>query len=117
MLASLRTFALLVGLGAVAADSQTLAQATRKTVSPPEVNLVYLPPASRLQHSSFGFREALADLVWIRAIIATGHPSIGQRLDFVARYLEVISTLAPRFHRPYAWGGVVSIYGGQKITR
>ena len=117
MLANLRLWALLIGSGALAVWSQELTHLTRAQTTTTEEALIYLPPAERMRHISFGFRELLADLVWIRAVIATGHPSVGQRLDFVSRYLEVISALAPRFRRPYTWGGVVSVYSGRAINR
>jgi hypothetical protein len=100
-----------------AIHAQSLAQDIRERSAQAEQALIYLPPAERILPTTIGFREAIADLVWIRAVIATGHPSVGQRLDFIARYLDVISKLAPKFRRPYAWGGVVSVYNGMKITR
>ncbi|MCA9711078.1 MAG: hypothetical protein KDK70_34875, partial [Myxococcales bacterium] len=69
-------------------------------------------PPSYLRAMSLGYREALADLVWIRALVFAGERLGEVDTDMVERYVEGITALAPRFHRPYLWGGITAIYGG-----
>lgn len=85
---------------------------------PPEADVLYVPPATTLRPMSLGFREALADLVWIRALIFSGENLGKTNIDAVERYAEAINGLSPRFHRAYMWGAITAVYGGQgTVTR
>lgn len=84
---------------------------------PAEDNLLYLPPPDRLAPMSLGYKEALADLIWLRAVVFAGTGRNGEKTDWLRRYVSTINHLAPQFRRPYLWGGVVSIYSGKEITR
>ena len=85
---------------------------------PPEADVLYVPPPQQLRWMSLGYREALADLIWIRALIFTGEHLGHTNIDFVERYVAAMNGLAPRFHRAYLWGAITAIYGGQgKVTR
>lgn len=79
---------------------------------PRDADVLYLPPAKHLGPMSLGYREALADLIWIRAVIFTGDTRGAGMHDWILTYLEAIYTLAPTFQKPYAWGGVAFIYTG-----
>jgi hypothetical protein len=89
----------------------------RRDRFPRDQDVLYLPPANQLGPMSLGYREALADLIWIRAVIFTGDRAGGANYAWIMQYLEAINTLAPGFRRPYAWGGVVVVYSGQAIDR
>lgn len=80
-------------------------------------SLMYLPPAERLGPMSLGYKEALADLIWLRAIIFAGSRGNQDKGHWLARYVSTINHLAPTFRRPYLWGGVASIYTGKSIDR
>jgi hypothetical protein len=82
---------------------------------PPADDILWLPPPERLRVASLGHREALADLVWIRAVIFAGDAEQGRDVEWIGRYLDAILELAPTFRRPYAWGGVTMIYSGRDI--
>jgi hypothetical protein len=84
---------------------------------PRDQDLLYLPPAQHLAPMSLGYREALADLIWIRAIVFAGDRAGATNYAWIIQYLEAIYTLAPGFRRPYAWGGVAFIYSGENIDR
>jgi hypothetical protein len=99
-------FALAVGMHGRALD--------RRAELPPEVDVLYVPPAEQLAWMSLGYREALADLVWIRALIFSGDNLGKTDIASVDRYVDAVTGLAPRFQRPYLWGGITAIYGGQK---
>lgn len=92
--------------------------ATRRDAFPPEVDISYVPPPAQLRFMSLGYREALADLLWVRALVFSG-ANLGSA-DIVAtdRYVEAIAGLAPRFARIYTWGGITAVYAGSgAITR
>ncbi|MEM6994576.1 MAG: hypothetical protein AAF721_28940 [Myxococcota bacterium] len=92
--------------------------AAARATWPAEVDVLYVPPPSTLRPMSLGYREALADLVWIRALVFSGEHIGKADIDFVERYVDAINGLAPRFYRPYAWGAITAIYGGQgRVTR
>jgi len=83
---------------------------------PDEVDVSYLPPAEYLRPMSLGYREALADLVWLRALAFAGDHVTEDKLPMVERYRDAIVGLSPRFHRIYAWSGIISIYGGARLV-
>ncbi|MEM6290263.1 MAG: hypothetical protein AAGA54_03330 [Myxococcota bacterium] len=85
---------------------------------PDDVEVLYVPEAQYLRPMSVGYREALGDLLWVRALIFSG-ASIGHTdVAAVGRYADAISGLSPRFHRVYQWGGVTAVYGGgATVTR
>jgi hypothetical protein len=84
---------------------------------PSDQDVLYLPPAQHLGPMSLGYREALADLIWIRAVIFAGDRVGAANHEWIMDYLEAIYSLAPGFRRPYAWGGVAFIYTGDHIDR
>jgi hypothetical protein len=89
----------------------------RREQFPADQDVLYLPPAHYLGAMSFGYREALADLIWIRAVIFAGDRVGAANYSWIMEYLEAIYTLAPEFRRPYAWGGVAFIYSGGAVDR
>ncbi|MFO7564434.1 MAG: hypothetical protein R6X02_17440 [Enhygromyxa sp.] len=84
---------------------------------PRDQDVLYLPPAEHLGPMSLGYREALADLIWIRAVIFAGDRVGATNYAWIMEYLEAIYSLAPGFRRPYAWGGVAFIYSGEDVDR
>lgn len=90
----------------------------RRAALPPEDAVLVLPTPRTLALMSLGYREALADLLWIRAVVVAGERLGHADAALVERHVEAIATLAPRFHRPYLWGGITIVYGGEgRITR
>ncbi len=84
---------------------------------PDDVDVLYVPAAPYLRPMSLGYREALADLLWVRALVFGG-ASIGEvEATAVGRYTFAIAGLAPRFPRVYHWGGVTAVYGGARVNR
>lgn len=84
---------------------------------PKDEDLLYLPPPQHLRVMSLGYDEALADLVWIRAVIFAGDVQGGKNWAWIMKYLEAIFELSPQFRKPYAWGGVAFVYTGAEIDR
>lgn len=90
----------------------------RREAFPPGTDISYVPPGNQLRWMSVGYREALADLLWIRALVFSGE-HIG-KVDIAAtdRYVAGITELSPGFKRAYIWGGITAVYGATgKITR
>ena len=71
----------------------------------------YLPPESWLPVLSLGHREALADALWMRALVYFGDElthggGVGHAFD----YADAIQTLDPRFRAVYHWIGMAALY-------
>jgi hypothetical protein len=109
----LAAVATLAGLTLVAHD----AVRARRAGFPRDVDVLYLPPPHHLRVMSLGYREALADLIWVRAVVFAGDVQGGRNWAWILEYLEAIFELAPRFRRPYVWGGVAFVYTGERIDR
>lgn len=111
-----RVLGLLLCAGVVVFTRQALLE-TRGDASE-EVEANYVPTATALGPMSLGYKEALADLLWMRALIFTGSHLGGHNVDAIVRYIDAITTLSPRFHHAYTWGGVTTIYAGSsEVTR
>ncbi|MCH9685052.1 MAG: hypothetical protein K0V04_26685 [Deltaproteobacteria bacterium] len=104
---------LLVALVAATALVHTRVDARRAEL-PVEQDLMVLPPPQYLGPMSMGYREALADLVWVRAIVFAGNRLGADDGVLIERYVAAVTHLAPRFARPYRWGGITAIYGGTR---
>jgi tetratricopeptide (TPR) repeat protein len=70
-----------------------------------------LPTPDILTVASLGHREALADLVWMNALIYIGDEfrNAGP-LRNVFRYAEAVIGLDPRFRRVYSWAATLGLY-------
>jgi hypothetical protein len=74
-------------------------------------DIYYLPPPQWLQVMSLGHRRALADLVWLRALIYFGEEFEHQgSVRHVFNYGEAMIALDPDFRRVYRWVGVAGVY-------
>lgn len=74
-------------------------------------DIYYLPPPQWLQVMSLGHRRALADLIWLRALIYFGDEFENQgAVRHVFDYGESMLALDPDFGRVYRWVGVAGIY-------
>ncbi len=80
-------------------------------------DVYYLPPPRWLKVLSLGHDEALADLVWIRALIYFG-TELKHRgaVRHVFRYGEAIVQLDPDFRRVYGWVGMAATYHAGGVT-
>ncbi len=74
-------------------------------------DIYYLPPPDWLQVMSLGHRRALADLIWLRALIYFGDELENRgAVKHVFNYGESMLALDPDFRRVYRWVGVVGVY-------
>ncbi|MGB0679674.1 MAG: hypothetical protein ACPGUV_08440, partial [Polyangiales bacterium] len=74
----------------------------------------YLPPRTWLPTLALGFREAFADLIWIRALIYFGDEILHRgAVDFAYDYGRAILTLDPDFRQVYTWAATATTYRSQ----
>lgn len=94
----------------------------------------YLPPPVWLRAFSLGYNEALADTLWIKAVVyfgglyqrvprsdrspdRTGRPSRARRAAHTARYVTAITDLDPRFVKAYVVGSRFVLYHKRRLSR
>ncbi|MFW2388465.1 MAG: hypothetical protein ACN4G0_09015 [Polyangiales bacterium] len=74
-------------------------------------DIYYLPPPHWLEVMSLGHRSALADLIWLRALVYFGEEFAQQgAVRHVFNYGESMLALDPDFKRVYGWVGMAGIY-------
>lgn len=74
-------------------------------------DIYYLPPPNWLQVMSLGYRRALADLIWLRALVYFGDEFENRgAVKHVFDYGESMLALDPDFRRVYRWVGVAGVY-------
>lgn len=81
-----------------------------------ETSEVYpLPPAEQLVHLAFGYRAALADLLWSHVLVTQGlRTSERRRFETVSDYFDAINALDPTFQDPYLHAdALITIQVGQ----
>ena len=74
-------------------------------------DIYYLPGNRTLTVMSLGHREALADLIWLRALVYFGEELFegGNKVNML-KYAEAMLSLDPYFKRTYQWVGTVALY-------
>jgi len=79
----------------------------QQAATPKLQRFMYLPQGEYLRVVTLGYEQVAADLLWIQAIQALGERSVSQEAgQWIARVLDVITTLDPRFVRAYEMGGI-----------
>ncbi|HJK89188.1 MAG TPA: hypothetical protein RMH85_20535 [Polyangiaceae bacterium LLY-WYZ-15_(1-7)] len=74
-------------------------------------DVYYLPSPVWLEHLSLGHQEALADLIWLKALVYIGDEFLHEGdVGNVFRYADAILHLDPDFRRAYAWVGTMGLY-------
>jgi tetratricopeptide (TPR) repeat protein len=69
--------------------------------------LMYLPDGEYMKIASLGYRQLLADLLWIRAIQVMGDKQVSESNGrWLYRALDIVTTLDPQFVRAYEAGGL-----------
>jgi hypothetical protein len=81
-------------------------------------DVYYVPPPRWLPLLSAGYDEALADLLWMRALVYYG-TELGarQRARHVLDYVDAILALDPDFRNVYRWAAVAGFYRAEAPTR
>lgn len=69
-------------------------------------HLSYLPDGQILKVATLGYREVVADILWLQVIQAMGDKRVSAEAgQWIYRALDVITTLDPKFVRAYEAGG------------
>lgn len=80
-------------------------------------DIYYLPPPNELILFSFGHRAALADLVWMKALVYFGDElHHGGSVANLFRYADAILALDEHFVRVYRWVASAAIYRTGDVT-
>jgi len=80
-------------------------------------DVYYVPPPEWLPVLSLGHREALADLLWLKALVYFGEElSHRGEVRHAFDYAEAIAHLDPYFKRAYRWIGMAAIYRTGTVT-
>lgn len=112
----IRFVACFVVLLALAGVSRAVAAPEHATAEAYE-DVYYAPPAAWLPVLSLGHREALADLLWCRALVYQGEEMMhGGGLDHVFDYTEGMLALDPDFRAVYIWISSAGIYSAEGVT-
>lgn len=81
-------------------------------------DIYYLPPSGWLRPFSLGYHDALADLIWMRALVYFGdeivnHGAVQHAFD----YTEAMIELSPHMRAAYSWIATSGLYhSGGTIT-
>jgi hypothetical protein len=105
-----------VALGLIADRARERAQVWYARAQTYE-DLYYLPPPNELILFSLGHRSALADLVWLKALVYFGDEL--NRRGHVAnlfRYADAVLALDDQFVRAYRWVASAAIYRTGDVT-
>jgi tetratricopeptide (TPR) repeat protein len=81
-------------------------------------DVYYLPPPDWLEVFSLGHREALAGLIWLRALVYFGEEIVHRGPSaHLTEYAEAMLRLDPWFKRVYHWIAINSVYRLGKVSR
>lgn len=81
-------------------------------------DVYYLPPRDTLSVFSLGYDAALADLIWMRALVYYGDELQHEgHVRFVFDYAEAIEQLDPGFRAVYSWVGTAGMYRPTEVER
>lgn len=74
-------------------------------------DIYHLPPPDWLRPFALGYDEALANLLWMRALVYFGEELVHRgQVRHVFDYAEAIITLDPEFEAAYRWAGTAGMY-------
>ena len=112
----LRTVAVLLLAGVGAALARPVAMKSYLAGEHYE-DIYYLPPPAWLRVFSLGHEEALADIIWMRALVYFGQELTNRgEVSHVFDYGDAIATLDPYFVPVYRWGASSALYRTGTIT-
>lgn len=81
-------------------------------------DVYYLPPPDYLKAFSLGYREALADAIWMKALVYFGEELVHRGdVTNVYHYTDAMLALDPRFKKVYHWVAVTSIYRPGRVGK
>ena len=115
IIAAVRGIVIAVGVALLLAGGQLRGVVTRSwPETDQESRLVYVPPADVVETWSFGYRESLSDLLYIRGNIATAVLKERSEHQWIERFFNAAQRLDPKFRAIYRWAAVAGIYTNLK---
>lgn len=80
-------------------------------------DVYYLPPAEWLPVFSLGYKKALSDLIWMKALIYFGEELIQQgNVRYLFHYAEAMLSLDKYFRAVYRWVAISALYRTGEVT-
>ncbi len=80
-------------------------------------DVYYLPPPDQLVMGSLGYRELLADLIWMKALIYFGSEIVHRGgVKNLYAYTDAMLALDPHFKKVYRWVASAAIYRTGDVT-
>ena len=80
--------------------------------------LTYLPSGKLLKPMAMDLDEAVADLLWIKAMMYFADAYVtGKGYGWLGHMLDIVTTLNPRMHYAYEFGGVVLTKEKQQLPK
>ena len=91
---------------AVAAHSMHVVSDHARAAMPPLQRFTLLPDGETLTVMSLGFKEVVADVIWLQAIQAIGERQVSDEAGhWIYRAMDIVTTLDPKFVEAYEAGG------------
>jgi hypothetical protein len=92
---------------AVAAHAMHVVSDQARAALPPLQQFAMLPDGSTLRILSLGFKNVIADLLWLRAVQAIGERTVSEESGkWIYRAVDIVTTLDPNFVEAYEHGGI-----------
>jgi hypothetical protein len=92
---------------AFAAHAMHLVSDQTRAAMPALQRFALLPDGTTLKVMSLGFRDVVADLLWIQAIQAIGERRVSEEAGkWIYRAVDIVTTLDPYFVEAYEAGGI-----------
>ncbi|MCB9708623.1 MAG: hypothetical protein H6714_07560 [Myxococcales bacterium] len=80
-------------------------------------DVYYLPPTDWLPVFSLGYHEALADLIWLKALVYFGDELYHRgQVAYLFNYVDAMLALDPGFRQIYRWVGSAALYRTGTVT-
>jgi tetratricopeptide (TPR) repeat protein len=118
-MARLALWGTLIGVSAAALVGDHFRAAAQRQYAATQTyeDVYYLPASDYLVLGSLGYRAALADLIWMKALVYYGE-ELGHRGDVkhLFRYGDAMLALDPDFKRVYRWVASGAIYRTGTVT-
>lgn len=102
---------------ALAADQLRQDAQRRFSATQTYEDIYYLPPPNQLVVASLGYRAALADLIWMKALVYFGDELAHRgNVANLFRYTDAMLALDETFRRVYRWVASSAIYRTGEVT-
>ncbi len=92
---------------AVAAHAIHVAVDQARAAMPKLQRFTLLPESTTLKAMSLGYKDVVADLLWLQAIQAIGERRVSEEAGhWIYRAMDIVTTLDPKFVEAYETGGI-----------